>query len=174
MCCRVVAVEDALRAEFAKHTLLQTIGLFLDPVVACWPLEGLTAHDVLMRAELASGQVNLGPVWEPVPPVIVDTHAINVNLTAHELPAQEAMHHNDGRDALSPSWVLGCPVRSVLRCTGFRIPSPRQRPLELPDRRSSLWTVHRVNIDTAGPRKPDSLRIRAGPTGESYAVDESK
>lgn len=138
------APQRALRVEPAKYALPESVVLLLDPVLSSPPLEGLTAHDVLVRSKLTPGQVNLGPIRESVPPVVVGAYAIGVNLAPYELSTEEVMNDHDGSDALPPSRVLGRPGRTILRSAGLRVPGLGQRTLELADQPSSR--VHRGNL----------------------------
>lgn len=73
-------------------------------------------RDDLLRPELLPCEIDLHTHAQPVPPVEVRALAVDPDLAADQLAAQQVVEHHGGDPALVAGRIVGRPVRPVVGC----------------------------------------------------------
>lgn len=78
--------------------------------------------------ELLTGQINLVPVVQPVPPVVAPLFTVEMNLGDHEVAAEDVVDDQRSEVAVPESRVIGPPARpgDVVGGTGIGSPGGTQ------------------------------------------------
>lgn len=148
--------------------MLEQLVLRLDAVAAGRSFDDLAPHDLLVRAELATREVDVGAVRQTVPPVVVDLLAVDDDLAAQQDAAEEVVHHKHGGDALPACWVVCGPLRSVLGSAGVGAPGATERTGEVVKGYGRLGHVHASTLVTGADTRlrRRATIVRAGDLGE--------
>lgn len=100
--------------------------------------------------------VQVPKVAEPVPVVVLDLAAVEVDLAEHQVASEKVLNHEGRRPALAASGIVRMPLVHISRVAGLGTPTRAHGTLDV------AQALHRHDLDDgSGHRQPPPPRLPA-------------
>jgi hypothetical protein len=108
-----------------------------------WPADGLPSP------ELLAGQINVDSRSESIPHMALDPLAVEIDIRAKDVAAEQVLNDKRGDVALATAWVLGCP--SITFLCRVETPGVAYRALEVRKSQHSKTLIRKQPLVCARP-----------------------